>query len=92
MVIKLKIRLTLADIGRRHVKDLHVPSMRIPNLKHFYFYQLVYPVALFFVKASILALYHRIFKLANFRWKVYAVAGFVSVYTIVVLFVNVSFP
>ncbi|OAL02418.1 hypothetical protein IQ06DRAFT_291821 [Phaeosphaeriaceae sp. SRC1lsM3a] len=72
----------------RHVKDLHVPSMRIPNLKHFYFYQLVYPVALFFVKASILALYHRIFKLANFRWKVYAVAGFVSVYTIVVLFVN----
>ncbi|KAH7386866.1 hypothetical protein DE146DRAFT_184936 [Phaeosphaeria sp. MPI-PUGE-AT-0046c] len=72
----------------RHIKDIHVPSMRIPNLKHFYFYQLVYPLALFFVKASILALYHRIFKLANFRWKVYAVAGFVSVFTIVVLFVN----
>jgi hypothetical protein len=78
------------DENSRHIKDLHVPSMRIPNLKHFYFYQLVYPLALFFVKASILALYHRIFKLAHFRWKVYAVAAFVTVYTVVVLFVNVS--
>jgi hypothetical protein len=64
--------------------------MRIPTLKHFYFYQLVYPLALFFVKASILALYHRIFKQVKFRYKVYGLAAFVTVYTIVVLFVNVS--
>jgi hypothetical protein len=63
--------------------------MRIPTLKHFYFYQLVYPLALFFVKASILALYHRIFERAKFRYKIYSVAAFVTVYTIVVLFVNV---
>jgi hypothetical protein len=66
--------------------------MRIPTLKHFYFYQLVYPLALFFVKASILALYHRIFELVNFRYKVYSVAVFVTVYTIIVLFVNVGTP
>jgi hypothetical protein len=65
--------------------------MRIPTLKHFYFYQLVYPLALFFVKASILALYHRIFVLVKFRYKVYSVAAFVTVWTIVVIFVNVSF-
>lgn len=64
--------------------------MRIPTLKHFYFYQLVYPLSLLFVKASILALYHRIFERVQFRYKVYGVAAFVTTYTIVVLFVNVS--
>ncbi|OAG20970.1 hypothetical protein CC77DRAFT_903929, partial [Alternaria alternata] len=72
----------------QHLKYLDVPSMRIPTLKHFYFYQLVYPLALFLVKASILALYHRIFELVEFRYKVWSVAAFVTVYTIVVLFVN----
>ena len=64
--------------------------MRIPTLKHFYFFQMVYPLALFFVKASILALYHRIFERARFRYKIYAVAAFVTTYTIVAIFVNVS--
>ncbi|CAN9185900.1 unnamed protein product [Alternaria alternata] len=72
----------------QHLEYLDVPSMRIPTLKHFYFYQLVYPLALFLVKASILALYHRIFELVEFRYKVWSVAAFVTVYTIVVLFVN----
>ncbi|KAH6844333.1 hypothetical protein B0T12DRAFT_488035 [Alternaria alternata] len=72
----------------QHLKYLDVPSMRIPTLKLFYFYQLVYPLALFLVKASILALYHRIFELVEFRYKVWSVAAFVTVYTIVVLFVN----
>jgi len=72
----------------QHLKYLDVPSMRIPTLKHFYFYQLVYPVALFFVKASILALYHRIFERLQFRYKVWSVAAFVTIYTIVVLFVS----
>jgi len=80
----------VADYDRQHLKYLDVPSMRIPTLKHFYFYQLVYPVALFFVKASILALYHRIFERLQFRYKVWSVAAFVTIYTIVVLFVSVS--
>jgi hypothetical protein len=49
----------------------------------------VYPWALFFVKASILALYHRIFTQTKFRKAVYVVAGFVTAQTIVVTFVNV---
>jgi hypothetical protein len=55
-----------------------------------YAYQMVYPWALFFVKASILALYYRIFTQTRFRRGVYFVAGFVTVQTIVVTFVNVS--
>ena len=51
---------------------------------------MVYPWALFFVKASILALYHRIFTQSKFRYAVYAVTGFVTIYTFVVFFVNVS--
>lgn len=78
--------------NRQHLEYLDVPSMRIPTLKHFYFYQLVYPLALFFVKASILALYHRLFEKLEFRYKVWFVAAFVTIYTIVVLFVNVSLP
>ena len=62
----------------------------MPTLQHWYVYQLVYPITLFFIKASILALYHRIFTQDNFRIAVWAVSGFVSVYTIVVVFVNVS--
>jgi hypothetical protein len=50
---------------------------------------MVYPWSLFFVKASILALYHRIFTQTRFRYLVYAVSAFVSIYTIVVFFVNV---
>jgi hypothetical protein len=78
--------------NRQHLKYLDVPLMRIPTLKHFYFYQLVYPLALFFVKASILALYHRLFEKVEFRYKVWFVAAFVTIYTIVVLFVNVNLP
>ncbi|KNG49849.1 50s ribosomal protein l36e [Stemphylium lycopersici] len=53
-----------------------------------YAYQVVYPWALFLVKASILALYHRIFVQKSCRRLIYAVAGFVTVQTIVVTFVN----
>lgn len=72
----------------QHTDDLPLMIILIPTLKHWYAYQLVYPWALFFVKASILALYHRIFTQKNFRRAVYAVAAFVSFYTIVVFFIN----
>lgn len=81
---------TAIDENRQHRKYLEFPKMRIPTLKHFYFFQMVYPLALFFVKASILALYHRIFERAHFRYKIYGVAAFVTTYTIVAIFVNVS--
>jgi len=62
----------------------------VPTLKHWYAYQIVYPWALFLVKASILALYHRIFfTQAKMRYAIYAVAAFVSIYTVVISFVNV---
>ena len=74
---------------RQHTQDLPLMVILIPTLKYWYAYQLVYPWALFFVKASILALYHRIFTQKNFRLAVYCVTAFVSSYTIVVFFVNV---
>jgi hypothetical protein len=77
--------------NRQHKKYLDFANMRLPTLKHFYFFQLVYPLALFFVKASILALYHRIFERAQLRYKIYGVAAFVTIYTIVAIFVNVSY-
>jgi hypothetical protein len=60
----------------------------VPTFKHWYAYQLDYPWALLFVKASILALYYRIFTQTSFRYAVYAVSIFVTVQTIVVTFVN----
>jgi hypothetical protein len=64
--------------------------MRFPTLQHVYAFQIMYPLSLFSVKASILALYYRIFSQTRFRWRVYSVAGFDTVYTIVVILVNVS--
>jgi hypothetical protein len=74
---------------RRHNADLDHSIIMVPTFKHWYAYQLVYPWALLFVKASILALYYRIFTQTNFRYAVYAVSIFVTVQTIVVTFVNV---
>lgn len=75
---------------RRHGSDLDSKAVLIPTLKHWYAYQIVYPWALFFVKASILALYHRIFRQTDFRYLVYAVTAFVSAYTVAAFLVNVS--
>jgi hypothetical protein len=74
---------------RQHGIDLDFAAILVPTLKHWYAYQMVYPWSLFFVKASILALYHRIFTQTRFRYLVYGVSVFVSIYTIVVFFVNV---
>ncbi|KAL5385527.1 hypothetical protein DPSP01_004640 [Paraphaeosphaeria sporulosa] len=72
----------------RHGSDLDFLVILQPTLKHWYAYQIVYPWSLFFVKASILALYHRIFTKTKFRRLVYAVGAFVATYTLVVTFVN----
>lgn len=81
---------TLIDLCRRHGSDLSLEEVLIPTLKHWYAYQMVYPWTLFFVKASILALYHRIFKQTKFRFAVYIVTAFVLLYTIVAFFGNSS--
>ncbi|KAF1980067.1 hypothetical protein BU23DRAFT_585902 [Bimuria novae-zelandiae CBS 107.79] len=61
----------------RHGSDLDLLAILVPTLKHWYAYQLV-----------ILALYHRIFTQTKFRRVVYAVTAFVTIYTVVVFFVN----
>lgn len=62
----------------------------IPTLKHWYAYQIIYPLALLFVKLSFLALYWRIFgQTPSMRWSILVVGGVVVTYTITVMFVNV---
>ena len=83
---------TYLTVHRQHSADLDLSVILVPTLKHWYAYQMVYPWALFFVKASILALYHRIFIQAKFRYTLYAVTALVTIHTIVVFFMNASFP
>lgn len=63
----------------------------IPNLKHWYAYQMVYPLSLALVKASFLALYYRIFPppIIN-RYLFWGVGAFIAVYTVIIIFVNVG--
>lgn len=63
----------------------------IPNLKHWYAYQIVYPLSLALVKASFLALYYRVFPppVIN-RYLFWGTGTFIAVYTVVIIFVNVS--
>ncbi|KAJ6004286.1 hypothetical protein N7499_000355 [Penicillium canescens] len=72
----------------RHMADLDIPTILLPTLKHWYAYQLVYPLAIGLVKFSILAQYYRIFPARGFRIATAAVALFVFIYTVVVIFVN----
>lgn len=63
----------------------------IPNLKHWYAYQIVYPLSLALVKASFLALYYRVFPPPNMnRVMFWGVSVFIPVYTIAIILVNVS--
>jgi hypothetical protein len=63
----------------------------IPNLKHWYAYQMVYPLSLALVKASFLALYYRIFPPPNINRLLYwGTSIFIAVYTVIIIFVNVS--
>ena len=63
----------------------------IPNLKHWYAYQIVYPLSLALVKASFLALYHRVFPPPNMnRVLFWGVSVFIAVYTVIIILVNVS--
>ncbi|KAJ5585487.1 uncharacterized protein N7459_005287 [Penicillium hispanicum] len=72
----------------RHMADLPLEKILIPTLKHWYVYQLVYPLAIGLVKFSILTQYYRIFAVDRFRIGVIAVGIFVFIYTITVIFVN----
>lgn len=63
----------------------------IPNLKHWYAYQIVYPLSLALVKASFLALYYRVFPPPNMnRVMFWGVSIFIAVYTVAIILVNVS--
>ncbi|KAM0716634.1 hypothetical protein Q7P37_008079 [Cladosporium fusiforme] len=60
----------------------------VPNLKHWYANQIVYPFALALIKMSFLALYNRIFAppVIN-RWLLYGTSAFVVIYTVVIMLV-----
>lgn len=73
----------------RHTYDLPLLEILIPTLKHWYAFQLVYPFTLWLVKASILALYLRIMTQEKFKKAVYVMGGFITVQSVVVIFVQV---
>ncbi|KAJ5375293.1 hypothetical protein N7517_007299 [Penicillium concentricum] len=72
----------------RHLSDLPLEEVLIPTLKHWYVYQLVYPLSVGMVKFSILAQYYRIFALKQFRIATIGVGLFVFAYTVICIFVN----
>lgn len=76
----------------RHLTDLPLEKVLVPTLKHWYVYQLVYPLSVGMVKFSILAQYYRIFAVKKFRMATLGVGLFVFAYTIICVFVNVSLP
>jgi hypothetical protein len=73
----------------RHTNELDLTEILIPTLKHWYAFQLVYPFTLYLVKASISSLYLRILTQEKVRKAVWMVAGFITLQTLVVIFVNV---
>jgi len=75
--------------SRRKFADLDYTVILVPTLKHFYAYQLVYPWCLFFIKASILALYYRIFSQTNFRYAVWVLTAIVAAVTLGIFFAYV---
>ncbi|CAI7638620.1 unnamed protein product [Penicillium bialowiezense] len=72
----------------RHLTDLPLEKVLVPTLKHWYVYQLVYPLSVGMVKFSILAQYYRIFAVKKFRMATLGVGLFVFAYTIICVFVN----
>ncbi|KAL4868952.1 hypothetical protein BDV12DRAFT_208847 [Aspergillus spectabilis] len=72
----------------QHLKYLDLEVVLIPTLKHWYVYQLVYPITVGLVKFSILTQYYRIFEVKNFRIQLIVVGVFVLIYTIVCIFIN----
>ncbi|KAL3470890.1 hypothetical protein BJX99DRAFT_238582 [Aspergillus californicus] len=72
----------------QHLSDLPLEKILVPTLKHWYVYQLIYPITIGFVKFSILAQYYRIFEVKAFRIQVIVVGVFVLLYTVICIFVN----
>lgn len=64
----------------------------VPSLYHWWIYQVIYPLALFFVKLSFLALYWGVFtsgsRLLRKSWVLLS-AAIIVVFTITIMFVNV---
>ncbi|CUS06728.1 unnamed protein product [Tuber aestivum] len=72
-----------------HMKDLpFTPDFFVKTLKVWYAYQIVYLIALFFVKISILAFYRRLSPAQGYQTAIKVVAAAVTVYTIAMVFVN----
>ncbi|KAF3189913.1 hypothetical protein TWF106_007105 [Orbilia oligospora] len=78
-----------------HMKDMPPPDPTKPplytlegTLKSWYVYQLVYLFDLGLIKLSILAFYHQISAAKTYRIIIYASMAVVSIYTIIMIFIN----
>ena len=59
-------------------------------MKVWYAFQIEYPFAVFLVKMSILAFYRRLSPAQRFQLAIKIVAGFVTAFTVAMVFVNVK--
>lgn len=59
------------------------------TLKLWYSYQMLYLFCLFLVKISILCFYKRLSSEKSYRYSIYGVGGVITLYTIIMIFVNV---
>ncbi|KAM0724029.1 hypothetical protein Q7P37_001020 [Cladosporium fusiforme] len=63
----------------------------VPSLYHWWIYQVIYPLALFFVKLSFLALYWKVFTVGSETLRkswILAAAAIIVIFTITIMFVN----
>lgn len=88
----------VGNICSTHVADL--PSMNDPNqrlkvmsefvtaMKVWYIYQLMYLIALLWVKLSVLTFYRRLSQNWRYQVAILLTGGFVTTYTIIMVFIN----
>ncbi|KAJ6256483.1 hypothetical protein Dda_8345 [Drechslerella dactyloides] len=70
----------------RHIETITFDAL-IPTLKHWYAYQLLYPIVLCIVKLSILSFYKGISRQRGYQITIWLAIGFIMAYTIAIVFV-----
>ncbi|KAF3935573.1 hypothetical protein ABW19_dt0203386 [Dactylella cylindrospora] len=70
----------------KHIETITFDAL-IPTLKHWYVYQLIYPIVLCTIKLSILAFYKGISPQKGYQIAIWATVALVGAYTIAIVFV-----
>ncbi|KAF3920952.1 hypothetical protein ABW20_dc0106517 [Dactylellina cionopaga] len=70
----------------KHIETITFDAL-IPTLKHWYVYQLIYPIVLCVIKLSILSFYKGISPQRGYQITIWATVGLVIAYTITIIFV-----